>query len=772
MIILTLDEYGLFEEKTSQAVFIAGIMYDDAGDPTDMKDEEIRIADYYNRVITAAKNRYIRETREKEIEPDKNIVNLFIYPSALHAQVGGMNNKEQMTVLKYVKTEIGQTLPEFIKDCQFHGKTIVQAFGDKKEEGRKGCYTVFVMVKGRNGMERLGSDADKMIKDDFASNLYFHMASRAVNRLIFHNPLYDEMPSLKLDIASRSSSSADTMDKKKSDQYHDLGYERRASKINPNFHYYSLMNADIYRTLIAEEMLRSNKNIKVTSFSVKPMTYVKGGSDMFLFLADSICSYIGFELKLNNESSIFEVYDKVIKITQKDQNLVFIYDEIDNYFMDAWGAYEEGRIFDALSLVYDAGQIAGEYAEFYKNRVFKYVENAIAALTDPKIFEKAVIDISESIFTNNLSSEKLWYIYSVLEKMTEKGDCLYTQEDKKAGVLVRLWETGMAAASHTGNSEQALSYYDLCRSLFGYTGIDCILRLNNRLVVLLEDLFDWEAAEIRAKENVAYIERFMSIINEISPYNINNLRTIYGKSISQYARTLASRRSHEAEPEFRKALEMFEKGTADYKITQSYLLHHYLDMGMYDEYEKEAIDYFNGYGNLDERLDYLLTLSEESNAIISKRYAFYVFFRGLFLMCQRDGLVPEALWQKINSMKFKTRKDGKAHEILTIGHPWELIYKYLIMLAVLKSDREYEEKYQQHLEGCMSVCEKTITSVMMFGNIEILNLKKEKDCRDNESKKLCQYLKTHFNTFEGKSFNDNGDERFKELAQIFSFMYR
>ena len=42
-------------------------------------------------------------------------------------------------------------------------------------------------------------------KDDYASNLYFHMADELISRLIFNNPLIDDIQEISLDIATRRS---------------------------------------------------------------------------------------------------------------------------------------------------------------------------------------------------------------------------------------------------------------------------------------------------------------------------------------------------------------------------------------------------------------------------------------------------------------------------------------------------------------------------------------------------------------------------------------
>lgn len=51
----------------------------------------------------------------------------------------------------------------------------------------------------------LSQNANILAKDDYASNLYFHMADELISRLIFNNPLIDDIQEISLDIATRRS---------------------------------------------------------------------------------------------------------------------------------------------------------------------------------------------------------------------------------------------------------------------------------------------------------------------------------------------------------------------------------------------------------------------------------------------------------------------------------------------------------------------------------------------------------------------------------------
>lgn len=89
------------------------------------------------------------------------------------------------------------------------------------------------------------------------------------------------------------------------------------------------------------------------------------------------------------------------------------------------------------------------------------------------------------------------------------------------------------------------------------------------------------------------------------------------KAISQLARILAEKRKPEAETYFKEALSKLEKGSANYKITQSYLLHFYADMNMKEEYDAEIVDYFDGKNTINQRLRYITSLDEDVHSAFS-----------------------------------------------------------------------------------------------------------------------------------------------------------
>ena len=106
-----------------------------------------------------------------------------------------------------------------------------------------------------------------------------------------------------------------------------------------------------------------------------------------------------------------------------------------------------------------------------------------------------------------------------------------------------LYDAGMAVYTHIGNSVLAEKYYKKCTEIADAVG--------------LED----------------YLTTREIHISDIS----ENGSVSLGRTYSQDAQILAFLRDKRAEAQFQNALNCFLYSSVDYKITQSYLLHFYLD---------------------------------------------------------------------------------------------------------------------------------------------------------------------------------------------------
>lgn len=753
MITISLDEYGEFEKENNKPLFIGGLVFDDGESPNEVHTEERiereRVRAYYKKVIEDAGDG-------------------FSYPQDLHSNGDACRDHN---VVGPVKTKVAETLPEFISKGTYDGKPLSNENGNRIRE-RKGKYHLFVMLKSDDGKKRLLSEnANMLAKDDWAANRYFHMASSVVNRIIFHNPLYRQghAPAINIDIATRSTGSVDEMDSRLLDEFKKQAYS--VSEVeNSNYKFYSIMNADIYRTLIAQEMVNSgNVAVKINKLYVKSIQYDSSKQMMeFLYLSDSLCSILGYRLNGNSADEWLEqILDRTKVLNPNTENLVFGYDEIDNHFARAWNLFENKNLYEALSVAYDAKVKKGKFAELYRDVWFPYLEERVRESVTPELFSKSVNDLSALLTINNLDQEKLLFLMQQFELMVEKVSDKYRSTDMRSATLYKLYDAGMTAFCHVGNAAKALEYYEKCKQYAFYVGVDAYLNTNNKLIVCLEDLFEWEKAIDIALENVSNQQLASEMKREVLKQDDIADFLAEAKAISQLARIYAEMRDKKAEKYFRAALEKLEKGSANYKITQSFLLHYYADMGMKDAFDNEAWDYFDGKNTYNQRLRYITDSDEKVHSAFSNEYALYVLIRGLFYFHQED--IDDSLWGKLcNLDETLTANAGKEPS----GHPWEITYKYIEMLAIHRKDDAAREKFSRLKKERLTYRGAIIEALDKFGNAEVAEFAEDYKSRDEITQELTEYMKDNFEAINKVDFSADGSERYQELQKYFTFMYR
>ena len=753
MITISLDEYGNFETEENRPLFVAGLIFDDQDQQGSMQGEARRERER----ITAYYNKVMQEAGEG-----------VSYPKDLHSN-GDIERDHK--VIGPVKSKIAETLPEFIKNGTYAGKSLINESG-KKISARKGKYHLFIMLKSDDGKKRLlSNNANMLANDDWAANRYFHMASSVVNRIIFHNPLYapGHMPKISIDIATRSTGNLNDLDGNLVAEFKKQAY--RVNQIdNSNYKFYSIMNADIYRTLIAQEMINSgNISVNIDSLYVKSIQYDPTKQMMeFLYLSDSICSILGYKLMGDSADDwLSQIVKKIEIINPDNDNLVFGYDEIDNSFSKAWNYYECKDLFEALSITYDAKLKKGKFAEYYRDTWFPYLEKRVRETVTPEYFNKCINELSALLTINNLKQEKLLYLMQQFELMVEKVSDKYRSIDMKSATLYKLYDAGVSAFCHIRNATKALEYYEKCKEFAFYVGVDAYLNTNNKLVVCLEDAFEWDKGLEIAKEDISNQQLASEMKREILKNGDESDFLDEAITISQYARILAEKRDPTAEKFFKEALGKLEKGSANYKITQSYLLHFYADMNMKKEYDEEVSDYFDGKTTFKQRLRYITRVDEAAHSVFSNEYALYVLVRGLFYFHQDE--IDDTLWNKLCELDvLLTQKDGKEPS----GHPWEITYKYLEMLAIKRKDDNARKLFAKLKRERLNYRGEIIVALEMFGDAEVANCENNIARRDALTNDLVSYLKNNFRILKERAFSSNGDERYQELQNYFTFMYR
>lgn len=756
MITIALDEQGDFEglydkDLTGAPIFIGGVLFDDFDEEGEFEREKRRIHHYL---------RGVSETVGAS------------YPVDLHMNQRGNNANR----VRKVKSKIAETLSEFMR--QGVCKSIEGNYKEKLEKlpKRKGKYYIFANMVCDDGSQKVRFGESTLAREDYASNLYVHMAEDVVERLIFHNPFIDRIDHVHLELATRrvvlEGEDCDVL----AEQYIKLGYQedRNPEHMVPGKRIFCLTNKDNYRTAIQREMLDTEKrSIQFDSIGVKSIYYGNESSNNrmeFLYLADIICSNLGFALPaLESGEMPWEFKRRADNYTGHEENLIFVHDTVDVGFRKAWSRLEERDYYHALQIAYDVSHMKNVYASFYQNVWFRILEKKLKkekSLTDFKIALERLFAYTRQ---NNMNQDKLLYIFSVLEEL--QGQMIYRSGEEKA-VLYKLYDTGVSAYCHIGRAEKAKEYFKMCKQYARYIDFETYIRTRSKLAVCLSDEFRYEESCELSKENKYFYEELIPLRHLI--LNDDDEKTVnYGITCSQLGQAYAFLRKKEAENAFQKALEnMGEINSPNYLITASYLLHFYLDMKMQEPFEKIAAQYFAEKKGLREQFSYIL--SEGNKGIqgrFSMKFALYVFVRGIYTFYMEK--LSEKMLQRLLNVEREAEKTGKEAARQLSGHPWEIIYKYLALIA-------YDKGYKEQAQRCM---EKAETAVRNQGMIIDM---------------ICWFEKMEFAMHKGKIqeaediFHHvpkslkpenplwslvHGEKNFREIykildRKIFTFMYR
>lgn len=663
MITISLDETNGFEDwaPSESAVFVAGVIYDDGGDKSDTDHERTRICKYYERVIKIA------------IGDDS------LFPQVLH-NGNGYDEK-----IGSVKEAVGKYLGEFLKKGTVDGKEVYKV-------PRKGKYYLYVNLKSDSGITKLNNEnVNLLLKDNFASNLYFHMTTGIIDRLIFHNPLISDIKDVSLNLPTRVTAPFN----KEKDSEHVNEYNKQgAGKIcRDDSTQFSVANREIYRVALAQKMITNEKtySINIKDFNVKSINYEDSYGMEFLYLADSVCSNINYKLgKKDSDRWIHAIKERLDNINEPERNMLFVYDDLDIKYAKAFEAYEKGDYYACLEIIYYACQEKGAISQYYNKYWFNSLKEKIHSSGEIGSLSDAINQLERLLRSNKYDQRCGLDIFSSLEKMALSNAERIHKKDMDREIFCLLYLQGISIYCHMGdspNAEKYLEKYKQYKHLFGPLEY---FSPYPRLIIMDLDLLEWDKAEERAKECIDIQEMLYEMAGELEVFGgKNGLSSLdLAKAYSSMGQVLSFKRNAKAEEYFKKALSHYSKNISNYKITQSYLLHHYIDMGDKESYEKEATSYFGNEASLSKRFKYILSKVFDDAPEVNPHYALYVFVKGLYFF-EQDKLTDD-MYSKLASIEEQLKKAGKEkyNNASVNKHPYEIIYKYLSYLAWKRGDKE------------------------------------------------------------------------------------
>lgn len=676
MITIALDENGDFEnlkqERDKNPLFIAGILYDDKGDAQDQKNERVRLDEYFRRVCQSVGQQY---------------------PYDLH-----VNKYDNSSAVGKVKEAVNASLPEFFASATFQGKALYKC-------PRRGQYTIFLNLKSRKGKQLLlEKDTSKVVLDSYASNLYVHMAEELMSRLVFHNPYKSDMESLYLELPTRMVV-LDTSNTKKIEEYRSLGYKdyRFQNAVTPDPHkkYLQIANEHNYLMSLNREIIHLDKTklsldrLKVNSIYYQAQNKSTTQKNAFLYLADSVCSYLARQVKGggNPSSWIEDFYDLSQQLNGSTKNILFAYDDIDTCFMQAWKAYEQGYFFDALCSLYEVRTSASEMADFYRIHWVPLLEDALMASQNIDCVEDCIRQYSRYSYSNSYKQDLLRYIYMMLKESVQNLEGLSTWNKEYS---YDFYDTGFTTFNHLGDFSKALACFEKCQELRDYTSIEKHTKTLNKAVVAYIDHHLYDTAKAVSSDIIA-CEKELLVVRELLPFMGEDKATrskSYGQSLSQMGQVCAYLQDEEGEAYFLEALQEFEPDSVDYYITLSYLLHFYIMQKDQVNYEVWAPKYFGGFDQLSDQWQYIMSLDGDNAKKLAVKFAIFVYMKALYTFYKDTA--PNALKERCIYIKKELKKFHKEGE--HNGHPWELIYKYIYLLCEGSKYKVYKQDVLEEMK--------------------------------------------------------------------------
>lgn len=214
------------------------------------------------------------------------------------------------------------------------------------------------------------------------------------------------------------------------------------------------------------------------------------------------------------------------------------------------------------------------------------------------------------------------YLYNHLEPLVAN---LEISEASKYA----FYDAGITAYNHIGNSQMAERCFEIAKGFAKYCHVEEYLLTLKRRVVMLNDQYRYGEALSLAKEILEYEDELASL-RELLVESGDVSSISKGRALSLCGQVYAYMRDSQAENCFKEALAQFDEQSIDYNITLSYLLHHYIDMGIRESYERYAPIYFGGHNDVWNQFKYLKDMTEDEQKQQSFKFAFYVYIKALY----------------------------------------------------------------------------------------------------------------------------------------------
>lgn len=630
MLVISLDEYGKFEGSVRKRSLVAGAVYSCAY-PDDMFAERKRIVAYLKQVC-----------RESDAE----------FPADLHPlRESGGSEILNLPQLQRVQDTLRRTLSGF--------------FAAAEPKNRYYLYAVVAEEEGVSAFEREG--LGNLLCDSYAGNRYLHISQMALRNLIINNPVL-RSDKYNLDIATRIiglSSLKLHQQEKIIGEAKELGMQQVRWSDGTLSNDYQLTDINSYLAMLSATIGEDVRKDIQFHLNVQSIKYVPNEhtneQQAFLLLADMVCSLFQPAL-VGGTHTARRLLELANSITTHSDNLIWCYHDVDFTFRRARNHQLAGQWFACLQALHEICSDESEQAQFYREEWVPVLLGEMRNQLQPQLVADAARHLARYLQQPNCALGACRYIADMLcEFMTQVQGEQYSQ------CRYLLHSCLMALCNHEGDHAQACHHYQCCEAYALSAPLDEYLQLRNHYSVTLLDRLEYEAA----LENTKKTLQMCQLADDLRAQALGQQGSIsisHGRTLSQMGQCLAFLGQYpQAQEAFTKALEAFRCSPVDLQITRSYLLHCHIEAGDRKAYEAIAKDYF-GTADWLEQLHRLDTMENTTAP-----YALLLWLKSLYRFAPLN-LYPRQAEAILSPMLDLA--------IQQVEHPWELIWKYVALLAV------------------------------------------------------------------------------------------
>lgn len=621
MLVISLDEGGQFEGNTNRRGVVAGVAFS-CQDKHDVWAEQCRIVNYLQRVCWDC---------------------AAAFPADLHPQRDndGVTNKAALTA---VQNRIKETLGDFFQQAD------------------RGRYYLYAVITEPEGVTMFENDEGDLLRDSYAGNRYLRMSQMAVRNMVINNPsLHSD--SYQLDLATRVLKAEKAKDPQFFRQINDMGLNRVWGSGTLVENVYQLTDANTYIATLSSAILEEERENLKFDINVQSISYVhhenRNRCHSFMWLADIICSILGEQLRnTSEEATAWLILKRFKELTGHNENQVWCYDDVDFILRDAINSRIQGDVFRCLEKLYLIYSGEDNQSRFYWDVWADKVWQQLKQDAQPAQIEVSATRLFYQMQQLNVSMEECRFIADRLWELSESvgssDRCRYL-----------LHSCLLTLCNHAGQVQQAEDHYRHCEQYAEAVPLDEYLQLRNSYSITLLDRLCYGQALANTQKTLEMARCADQMRWQI--FGKTGISQICGRSWSQLGQCYAYAGNHEkAEESFLQALEAFEENSVDWQITCSYLLHLYIDAKNKTAYNRWAQRYFGEADGMKQ----LKKLFDMDNTTFA--FAALVYLKG---------------WYRFDPKCFSAKPTARhLDEILdhgegVCGHPWELICKYVALLA-------------------------------------------------------------------------------------------